>query len=432
VNENVSTIVGRVRDLLSKGPVSLGQIAFIGLKDVRTRIGEESWTRHRDKIRDIATIALRDHCSRADAHLRCSDEEYLIVFSNCSEEAAAARATAIASEINQQLLGIDETGDVRVYTTVSAVGPMTEPQSATVEQMIEMFRQKAAERARAGTSGVSDIANLALERTGRRAKLKRSLARPNDPPVQYLFNPYLHAPTGRVATFRCVAIRQMPHGAGRKTDYDILGSAPAPEEIIQFDIDILEEALLALTFAIRRGRRVHLVLQLHFETAGSRAGREQIRQVLEFVPMPLRDLISFNLAQVPPGIPAARLQEMIGFLRSFGAHLSVDLEPDLTFDDYARLAELFAQAGLHFISYRLPRSPAEADIRKACHAIREAKRHQLSGAIRNVSDADHLPALTEAGYEYLAGAGVGDTFEFLPAPYRQKSGPEIIRLPLEL
>jgi hypothetical protein len=429
--DRIQQIVSVIRDMLSRGPVSLGQVTFIGLEEARKRLGEADWRRHQVKIRDSVETVLAEHCTKADAFIRSADDQYLVVFSAISEEAAAVRAAAIANSINSVLFGEQMFDGIRVHATVTGIDELSHSTAATVNEVIEALRRKAIEHARSTGGNPDETLSLSLERAGRRAKLRRSLARPQEPPVRFLFNPYWHVPTSRVATFRCTAQKQLPRGGGTLRDYAILGRSASPGDILQFDIDVLEEALLALTFAVRKGLRVHLVIQLHFETVASRSGQAELRDVLRPAPQPLRNLISFNLSAVPSGIPGGRLAEIGQLLHGFGTHLSVDMEPDLTVEACRDLMDKFSAAGIRFISYRMPDAADDAAVRKAAAVIRDAGLRNLGGAVRNVTRDRDIAALAAAGYEYIAGHVIGRSSEFLPEPYRTGFDADVISFPLE-
>lgn len=413
--EIVAEVVERVRRLLKNGPVSVGQIAFIGLSDLRVRMGAEKWTKFGPAIRRHAEAALKEHCTAGDSFIRCSDDQYLVIFSNCSAEAAEVRAAAIGSRILNDVHGEEGLDGVRIFTCAENLDDLDHPDGHTPAEIIQRFRNRS-QTADAGDGQKGTVPDV--ERAGRRARLRRSLASPYDAPVQYLFNPYWHAPTGRIATFRCSA-RKLIVGTPRPlSDYRILGENPYPAEIIRFDIDVLEEALLDLTFAIRRGDRVHLVIQLHFETVASRNGQKELREVLQFVPAPLRNLLSFNLSAVPDGAPLGRVSELGVFLHGFGTHLSIDLEAGLPASVYSDLVGKYAEADVHFISFRLPDVMDGTILRDATRVIEKAKQHGLGGAVRNLCDRAFLSPLVAAGYEYIAGPAIGEPSRHIPAPWR--------------
>lgn len=431
MTDTIQQIVTTIRNMLARGPLSLGQVTFIGLEEARKRLGEADWQRHREKIRTSVEGVLSEHCTKADAFIRSAEDQYLVVFSGVSEEAAAVRAAAIASSVNSMLFGDQAFDGIRVHATVTGIDNLSHSTPATVAEVIEALRQDAVARTKSGGGSPDDRLSLALERAGRRAKLRRSLARPQEPPLRYLFNPYWHVPTSRVATFRCTAQKQLPRGGGTLRDYAILGSAPSPGDILQFDIDVLEEALLALTFAVRKGLRVHLVIQLHFETVASRSGQAELREVLRPAPQPLRNLVSFNLSGVPTGIPGSRLGEIGQLLHGFGTHLSVDLEPDLPIEACQEMMGKFSEAGIRFISYRLPTKVEDSDVRKAATVIRDAGLRRLGGAVRNLMRPGDVTALAAAGYEYIAGPVIGRSAEFLPEPYRTDIDEDVVMFPLQ-
>tara|TARA_R110002110_G_scaffold33636_14_gene115307 strand:+ start:2154 stop:3425 length:1272 start_codon:yes stop_codon:yes gene_type:complete len=415
VPEIVAEVVERVRRLLKNGPVSVGQIAFIGLSDLRVGMGPEKWEKFGPAIRRHAESALKDHCVAGDSFIRCSDDQYLVIFSNCSVEAAEVRAAAIGSRILNDVHGEQGMEGVRIFTCAENLDDLDHPDGHTPAEIIQRFRDRS-QNTDAG--GGQKSSSQDVERAGRRARLRRSLASPNDAPVQYLFNPYWHAPTGRIATFRCSA-RKLIVGTSRPlSDYHILGANPYPVDIIRFDIDVLEEALLDLTFAIRRGDRVHLVVQLHFETVASRNGQKELREVLQFVPAPLRNLLSFNLSAVPDGAPLSRISEIGVFLHGFGSHLSIDLAAGLSGAVYSDLVAKYAEADVHFISFQLPDVMDGGVLRVATQVIEKAKQHRLSGAVRNLRDRAYLQPLAAAGYEYIAGSAIGVPSLHIPAPWR--------------
>ena len=164
MTDTILEIITTIRDMLARGPVSLGQVTFIGLEEARKRLGEADWQRHREKIRTSVEAVLSEHCTKADAFIRSAEDQYLVVFSGVSEEAAAIRAAAIASSVNSVLLGDQAFDGIRVHVTVTGIDNLSHSTPATVAEVIEALRQDAVARTKSGGGSPDDTLSLALER----------------------------------------------------------------------------------------------------------------------------------------------------------------------------------------------------------------------------------------------------------------------------
>ncbi len=425
MNDLVRQIVSTIRSLKSEGPVAAAEIAFLGLDDVRAKLGDDRWKRFGSAIHQLVEKVIREICGPNDAYFRLDEDQYLLIFSNCTEDVAEIRAATIGSRIGQSLFGKDGLDGVKVITAGRSADGIEELISRSPREVVEDLKERA-QRSKdlmaidlpeAAIEREAASSGTGLDRAARRAKLLQSLHSAKAQPVSFQFTPFWHAPSRRVATFQCSGFRQVGILGDAESGYSVLGDAPDHESIFQYDVDLIEESLLAMTRALRRGNKVHIVLSMHFETVGSSHGRQRVTEILKVVPADLRSYITTLIHGVPNGVPQTRFGDICTYLRPFCTNLNINIQSDRPMAEYKNLFNRLQSVGLQYFCVAMSGDGGRAEVHDMIRIVEIAQEFRIRGVIRKVQSASDALELVSGGFEYCSGGLFGGPFEHLPTPY---------------
>jgi hypothetical protein len=429
MNPLITDIVRTVQSMKASGPVSAGHLAFLGLDDIREKLGEGRWERFNSSIHQLVEKIIGDICSPKDVHFKLPDDQYVFIFADSSEDAANIKAATIGTQISQSLFGKDGLDGVKILAVGRSADGLETVLSKTPAEIIADVKERVDQQKSGSMEAPEDaIAREAndhtsgIDRESRRAKLLQSLHSAREQPIRYEFIPFWHSATRRVATFQIRATRSSGLNDESLTGYALLGPSPEVESIVQHDIDQVEEGLLALSTCIRHGNHVHVVISLHFETVGSSFGRQKITEILKMVPPDMRSFMSILINAVPNGIPPTRLGDICSYFRPFCTNLSIDVERGHSLQEFKSQFIRFQSVGVHFIGLSADPDGGKTELEELLRIGDLAHQFRLKCAVRHVETASDALELATGGFEYCSGRLFGGPFEHLPAPYNFTTG----------
>jgi hypothetical protein len=115
-----------VLSMLPKGQgldqFSAGQIQLLNIESVRADLGDR-WNKFEHQVHMLVEATLRRMLSESDIFTQISDNEYLVIFPNLTEQKASALMYVAAAQIRQKLFGHDSAfAAIRLNATVTRVG----------------------------------------------------------------------------------------------------------------------------------------------------------------------------------------------------------------------------------------------------------------------------------------------------------------------
>jgi hypothetical protein len=115
-----------VLSMLPKGQgldqFSAGQIQLLNIESVRADLGDR-WAKFEHQVHMLVEATLRRMLSESDIFTQISDNEYLVIFPNLTEQKASALMYVAAAQIRQKLFGQDSAfAAIRLNATVTRVG----------------------------------------------------------------------------------------------------------------------------------------------------------------------------------------------------------------------------------------------------------------------------------------------------------------------
>ena len=383
------------RMLWERRAILSGNIHLVGLSRIRERVGDE-WPRIADRAQDIAQKAIQRVCGPGDVFTRYDDFSYLIIFASLTREQAQLRCVEIAEDIGRRLLGenfLTEAAEVRtgVFETDGTLVFNAVDKQDLVNHLVEHTKQaKTTDEDDAEPDGDdTSLAAFRLDKTQVLGSLKVL--------YQPMWNPRHRAIAGYFATASAENVfgKQLWDDAIRSEFGGILSPA-------ELDLHVTRTAVHSVTRHMSHGTRILAGWPVHFETLATRASREAYIRLCREIPETIRQLLIFELVGQPDGVPASRIVEVVGVLRSFCRSVMVRVPADFRRFDIFQGANIGA-VGCSLSGSQVPDAQAIAQIsRFAENASRTGQRIYVHG----LNSRPQLLAAVAAGYDWIDGPAV--------------------------
>ncbi len=184
-----------------------------------------------------------------------------------------------------------------------------------------------------------------------------------------------------------------------------------PEARLEFDLDVLETAALALERLMEAGSRCAIIAPVGFASAAMARARSQYVTAFSRLPEALRPLIWLRLEDAPASAPASIMAETGRILRGQTSHLFVDAGLD------ALSLKIQAEAGGRFVGSTL--SPTLGAVPRADldRIVALARRSGVTPYLDGVHRHEDLRPTLDAGISLIAGRSIG-IFDTPRAPFR--------------
>lgn len=392
--------------------LTLNRIYFLDIRAVRQMLGHRRWLAKRAVVHGAVRSCIRRVLDPADVSSELSEDQYTIIFHDDDREAIAARSRQLAAAIEHALFGQSDLGHVTIRDAATVlveglVGPEAEDATARPPADAPALAAPPAVEAslqpEAKTSALLDDE----ERAARRDALLKLLHEGPDDELGYAYVPMWHVREGRIATYICRP--RLGEGADADLGYAVLGHAPDAAAIARLDTHALEECLFALKRLGDDQGRVNLLTSVHFETLASRASRSQLQEFLAAVPKVLRRQLVVHVAELPGGIPEARLNEITASIAGRVRNLVVEIPmsecPTLRL--LGARAWQYARARVGVVSFDFEGVATEESLQRARRVAAALVPRGLQLSATNVPTGAALCELATSDFAYLGGAPVG-------------------------
>ena len=395
-------MLGEQRDVLS------GNINLVGLQDIRAQLGDD-WPRHADLAQEVAQSCIRRALAPDDIFLRYDELRFLIVFGRLTREQAQLKCLEIAAEIGKRLLGeaFSEAAakvETAVFENDGTVLFSTLNRKTLLDRLTGALPAKAApapEEPPPDTEmPVADFSFAQIDKAKALASI-RILYRAMWDHRRRAITTYFAAPTAANVFGRIVQ------------DADLRREFAEVLPPLEFDVFVSRCVLRDMAEFIAGGRRVLLCWPLDYESIAPRQSRMMFAELCRDIPAPVRQLMLFELNDLPEGAPQSRILDVISALKPYCRAVYLRVTP--SFRNFAGAAA----AGVAGIGFALgPPGYNEAAMRAMHDFARDCSRHNLRSYVRGLTLREHVQAAINAGIDYIDGPAVDRPMD-LPGPMRR-------------
>jgi hypothetical protein len=436
-------------------PIVASKLQLIGLERVRTVLGDR-WAKLADRVRGIAQSIIEKNLLPGDVFEPHSDDGFLVLFAQLSQEDARFKSAAICRQIERHLIGCNLTdiSDCAFEVVIIDAERASAGQGGDVPDNGGQVTLDRGENAAHGLGGApSHSAVLTYESAGASnppPQRDKAPTQVDDDEVTLVpevalrgmqwkpiapDNPGQDSFIGDETANVGAAKTRSPSPKGKLTDeqwlyrpvWDFQRSALMTFALIPFRLDagVLvcdedeegeadDEYLFKRdTIALARcahdladlsnsGRRLPILAPIHYGTIVNNRRRTYFLDRLKNIAVERRKLISFELGRCPQDGLTLGLTNAIALMRSYGAHLAIRVGPD--WRDLRPVERSgFVMATVDTSHSRLPEAARIPAFEKFAERTRAAK---LDCAVWGLNTRSMVIAAAAAGIRHLAGSAI--------------------------
>ncbi len=385
-DDNVVDALRRI--LARRDPTPAGSIHLMGLDSLADRLGSH-WPAIADRVHLLTIHLLNQYLSPSDTWFRQSGDTYVVVFAHLAASQAEIICNTMVEELQRLLLGSTDTDSIKVRASVHQIGSDTLSAPSRLNRLLQDTARTLSKEVAANEvpePSQPGIAARSIEEAG---------------PLQVCYRPVWDVKQQVVSVFIARACRQR-YGRAPLWAYECLENPEDPNQILNLDIQVIEEAVNTALELYDNRFRFFLSVPIHFESLAVQARRRALLSCLQAIPAHMRPLMTYHLYGLPTGIPVGRLAEMVSILRPLGRTTMVVVDPadhDL---------KVVAEAGAKVACILLP--PGAGAQRHRADLLRfgmSAAKNRLCSSVEGVGDLNMEHLCEDAQITFLSGDLIG-------------------------
>ncbi len=393
-------------DLLSAQPACMiGRLNLIGLHQLRDALGKR-WEHVQGRIHEKVQSILHKNLAREDVFVRRSDVEYMICHANLSDQQARMKSIQIAQEIMSFFLGTTELEKVSIRTAVACADGSIKFEELTFDDI--NHEEELAKAATASdtvgrannikTQPISnsiDIADIGLSSTITELASINRLDY-----CDFLFRSVWHSKQNVLVAHHILP--RFSHDLfGERTGYLQTRSVLKENEQQALDFLILAEAVDVCAELISNLFMTLVVIPLDFETMTSPRLREKYLAICRQIPAKIREMIVFQIYDLPDGAPSSRVQSVAQTIKPFCRYVFASV--GIAKQSYRN----FENTGLDAICLIPPKNfgsqKPSAMAKQLLQLVTQCKATDMIPCLEDVADIAMLKLGVDAGVIFIAG-----------------------------
>lgn len=389
--------------LLARGCVNV-----IELDSLKEQAGER-WGRIREGVFSRIEALLKAKLGPNDLFLRLTDTAYLITMPTTDAEDVSAVCLSVAFELYTTFLGQCEIDSIALNVVVNGDSDtltLTRVPPAKIKVLADKIGIRRALERRARPEELKrlpgmpeyHVAPIPSNASVARDRHWGSTPEQRQPQMQFQIIPIWSVPNAAVTTFayevKSVAFSDDCH-------FVALKQLP-PEERHLVEMAMFRSAIEQLDRATTEGKKYLVIIPFSFDFFGSPAGRMEVLSACRNLTHVFRNLITFMIYDVPPGVAQTRLANMVGALTPFGRGVVATIAPTL------RAYGAYQGIGLKAVGFNLDEfSPLNRfSQHDAEQLVQFARGANLATFLYAVREKATLKFAQDARIQFLSGSAV--------------------------
>jgi hypothetical protein len=286
----------------------VGGLHLIGLQKLGERLGD-GWSKVQDKAQALANRIIGRHLLRGDASMPCGNNAFILVFPSLTSEQARVKCAAIAHEIAEQVLGREGVEDIDIKSVqVDPGGAVAvheaNPARAVAHALLDAFAEPEDSEEKAQDTDRSEWIATAQPDTA------EILAK-----VAFNYRPMWHVRSNVISAYRCQPWRPWVDGK-RLVGHDVVPRKAGTVGTCALDCASLRNVTEQLHAMFVDGRKAVLATSVHIDTFALIQTRTAYFSLCSQLPSKFRNYLVMEIVGVSDNVPANRLVEAVGTLKS--------------------------------------------------------------------------------------------------------------------
>jgi len=394
-----------VRIAASAALLQRGCVNVIGLEEIKSKAGAR-WPRMRESVYARMERLLRQKLGPADFFVQLDETSFLVSMPATTEEESQVFCIRVAHELFTRLLGRCDIEQLRIARPTRLDGNDLE-----LEELTGLGLNSLAERA-----GLAIRAHAKAPTTQAPDRLEPRSAEIG-PRHSCQFTPMWNPQKEAITTYCCRA-------AGNPPRFEYV----MPDARFRADLACMlarvQCAATSLAEHLKAGHPFIVSIPISYLLLNFPVARMELAALCRGLSSGLRPFLSFEIADVPAGVPQSRLTELVGSLKAFCRGVSVNLSAS------NRNFNHFESTGFYAMSLSLlPNSGVPSDYASPERLLAEfcaaTRRLHIMSFVMDVPNLKLLSRARELGVNLISGRLVGKPLE-MPAPIRRLTIQEIV------
>lgn len=374
--------------------VKRGCVNVISLSIIKTHAAAR-WEKMRGTICARLESILRQRLGSADFFVELDDLSYVVVMPASDPSDAQVCCLRVAYELHTSLLGPCAIEDLHLaHATGIDAGRLSVDRIVTPHILDLADRaglQEIVQQHRATAISPSQIVSKPV--------VAQAAQKPSVPSIALKYWPMWDARREAITAYRCVSRRAPAHAApaAHSAMTNAVHPAMTKEEISHAILEF-NHAMEDLARQMERGQRFLLDFPVSFDVLSAPLGRMEMASACRALRADYRSYLLFELCDLPVGVPASRLHDLVTTLKPFGKGVMAHVP----FKAASYVA--YQSVNLTAIGFSLPRQmPVAEQCEEIDRLIAGAKRCSLMSFVWDIVHPDVVNHACEAGVNFLGG-----------------------------
>lgn len=387
--------IDRIEKILSSNrTINAGQIKLIGLSSIKRKLGDK-WPSMIETVHEHLISITKKHITEQDVFFSKSDDEFIIVFAQISENAAKLIAAKILQELTEKFTGSADTKEIIVKTAVQEVNGELLFKAEDLDFMLGQVNQQIEENKgeHGGDEGRKDIEETFTD----------------------VYCPVWDVKNEIVSTYMVTAGSNLIRDDNgilrfKKIGYDVLVDSQSERSRIALDKVLLSTGISDVEELVRNNFKAIYNIPVSYETVFKPELLMAYIRRCKTIPRLYNKFFTFSLLNFPDGIPESKLKVIVSSINNYCRATVLNVSrTDIDPAKYARAGVKIIGIDLKQLKLR-EKNKWEALTRftEKCH------KNKLQLSLENVDTLEKVMLAKEVGVDFISGEAIGiyrDTVE---------------------
>jgi hypothetical protein len=369
--------------------VTSGQLQFLGLAEIKEKMGPQKWPRLQTKVYATAEEVIRKNISISDIHFLFKEDRYVIIFTQSSDEEINRKVGIISDEIMRRLalLDEDELQSLQIQQEITKVDVETFLDNDFHDMLDYVFKQYNPGSTANGNS-LTDVPSARLL-----PEEQISLA--------YNYLPMWDLDKKTLTTYMCLA-QEAGSDKPLFENYKALFQGKSQIEKSTIDLTMLEKIIEELERLEIDERSATLICPVQHETLYNFNSYDEFKSICQTIPNGQRESLIFQITNSGNfSLPAKDPFWFIPLLKDYcgGVFIDIPMRDGITFHGLKNSGAI--GMGLQYAEI-LPNE--DENVALLAGFIAQAKYFKMKKTfVHDVPNTNVAGSLAKMGFTYLSG-----------------------------
>ena len=292
--------------------VTSGQLQFLGLAEIKERMGPNKWARLQSKVYATAEDVIQRYVTLSDIYFLFKEDRYVIIFTQSTDEEINRKVAAISDEIMRRFAELDDEDlqSLQIQQEIKKIDVETFLDNEFSDMLDYVFKQYNPGYQPGGLSTDAPSAHLLAK---------------EEVHLSFHYLPLWDVDKKAVTTWFCIS-QQEGDEKPLFEGYKALFQKKTLQEKAAFDIAMLEKVVIELEKLEYEERKVFLICPVQHETLYNFSTYDEYKNVCQTIPNNQRSRLVFMVTNSENfSLPAKDPFWFIPLLKDYCGGVAVDI-----------------------------------------------------------------------------------------------------------